>query len=325
MRTNFWALLSIVLAVLSVNDANACGACGCALSNYNPELLVNVGNHSIGIMNTFKAYGVHTIADGHSTAEGVAGTPLHYKQWMSQHELRGAYYPHPRVLLFGSLPLNHLTLWLNDEKQKSLTGLGDAILVASYRVLNETDTMQKNGMLQRLQVSAGIKLPTGPWKNLDEVGNWEAEHQLGTGSVDFIIGANYFFKRNNFGFMTDVSYKINTTNKKQYHFANNLNADISCFYLKRVKKVSLAPNIGMQVEHTGSDSWYGKEYYKPTGGTILLATAGMDIYYRNVGISLEYFHPSLNKLQGVQMELQARAQVGIKYIINPKPKQKQQQ
>jgi hypothetical protein len=321
MKIKLTAIAAILLLwlVVGVQQVYACGACGCALNNYNPELLVNSGNNSIGLMNTLKMYSIRTIADAH-TSDGAAGTHLHYRQVMSQHDLRGVYYPHPKVFIMASLPLNHISFFVNDMKKENLTGLGDGLLMAGYQVAKEHKQFKSGDYKQRLILNGGVKVPTGAWRKLDADSTWNPDRQMGTGSVDFIVGATYFFKRKSFGFNLDGSYKINTANRKQFRFGNTFNADLSGFYLKQVRRVTMVPNVGMQMETSATSTWYGRKYFEPSGGTIMLASAGMDLYYRNFGFNIEYFHPLVNRLNGVQMESKVRLQVGLRYIISKKSK-----
>lgn len=321
MYRKYLAIAATVLFGSIPMLSNACGACGCSLSNYNPELMVTSGNHSISLLNTTRWFNVKLVSDGH-TPDGPVGTLLNYKQVQSVTEIKGMYYPHPRVALTAVLPINLIQFYLNGKKVETDFGLADALLNADVTLLSESPKMRSKNTQQRLSAGVGIKLPTGQWKNVGYNDVWEPRRQNGTGSVDFIFNTAYFYRYHNGGVNAFVSYKLNTKNKDKYLFGNTLTAQLKGFYIGRVGRVSIVPNAGLEVENSGKDTWYGYEYWEPTGGTSLSGSIGADLYYKNLGFTLSWFQALYTQLNGEQLQNKLRIQAGFKYIFKSKKQPK---
>ena len=308
-----------VAVLLPTKQLQACGACGCSLSNYNPELMVTNGQHSISVLNTTRWFELHTFSDGHNT-DGPAGTMLNYKQLQNVTEVRGTYYPHARVAITGVLPITYLSFFVNGRKAETDAGLGDAIINTDVRIVSETDKMKAKNMQHRFSLGAGIKMPTGTFKTIGYAGLLEPRRQNGSGSVDFMFNANYFFRYHDGGFNTFASYKVNTMNKNHYHFGNTFSSEMRGFYIAKARSVSIVPNAGLATETSNRDTWYGFEYYPGTAGTSLSCSVGVDVYYKNFGFTATWFQTLYTTLPGTQLENKLRVQVGVKYVFDKRVK-----
>jgi hypothetical protein len=308
-----------LLIVVAEKSAHACGACGCSLSNYNPELMVTSGYSSLSLLNTTRWFNAQVISDGHNP-DGPLGAVLNYKQIQSVSELRGVYYPISKLELTADLPLNYLQFYLNNKRVETDMGLGDAILNADYTLLSETKKMKSKNIQQRLSVGAGIKMPTGQWKNVGYNEVWEPLRQNGTGSVDFVFNTAYFYRYHNGGINAFVSYKVNTMNADHYLFGNNFSTQVKGFYIAKVGRVSIMPNAGLALESSNADSWYNYAYWEPTGGTTLSGSIGADIYYKDFGFTLSYYQTMFAQLNGAELENKLRIQAGFKYVFSSKKK-----
>ena len=303
------------LVVLMNNNAFACGTCGCNMSNYNPELLMSSGYHSVGLFAQSRWYKARL--HNHGPADKITSEYSDYTELRSLYELRGTWYPIQKLGITGSLPFSYNNLAKEGDKLENHVGLGDAMLVVQYQVLREGKKLAAKGYEQRLIAGAGVKFPTGTYNKLGYDGKLNQQLQNGTGSFDFLFITGYFVKLRKFGISADMNYKVNTANKNGYRFANSLNANFRAMYIHNWKKVSLAPSIGARLEHASSNSQTGGDtHILDTGGSVWFGMAGLEFYYKNLSFSATYLQPIYQALIGEQFTTQAGLQAGFKYSFN---------
>lgn len=302
-----------VAMLLTSYYANACSVCGCNMSNFNPELMMNNGAHSIGLFNQTRWYTARLHAHGPDTQQGEYDN---YGQMHSLYELRGSWYVNNRWSITGILPLSHKYIAREGDRLETPVGLGDITVLAQYIAVRDGKKMAAKGFEQRLVVGAGIKAPTGTFNNIGYEEEIDPRLQNGTGSVDFLFMASYFVKMRKLAFTTNVVYKANTANNNAFRFGNSFNTDLKMLYVHNFKKFTLAPSVGARVELAGVDMDNGEPYGLDTGGKTYLASAGFECYYNNVSFSASYLHPVLLQLEGEQFEMSAGLQAGIRYTFN---------
>lgn len=106
------------------------------------------------------------------------------------------------------------------ERLGSVAGIGDASLLAKYRLTGE------EGL--RLAVIGGVKLPTGSTHRRDpEGGLLETEHQPGTGSWDPIIGASVASKAGWVQLTASALYQFAGTGAQQTRLGDRLQGGVS--------------------------------------------------------------------------------------------------
>jgi hypothetical protein len=140
-------------------------------------------------------------------------------------------------------------------------------------------------------------------------------HQPGTGSTDVIAGLNYFAKAGKSGLHIYSTYKINTTNKNEYRFADRFN--VNCNYLYEIKKKEFGfyPSTGVYYETAGHDYANGSEV-ENSGGNAFFANVGLDIFYKKISLNLAGQYPISQHLNGDQPQNHYRAVIGFNYLIN---------
>ncbi len=227
-------------------------------------------------------------------------------------DLYARYYPHQKVQLYVVLPYVSNRLY-EGESLKTFEGLGDAMLIAQYRILFKDDT--ENNRARQLFAGGGIKLPTGSYNKAENNGEIEPHSQTGTGSLDYLITATYSGRRKKLGISADVSYKINGTNKNGFHFANRLNASAHGFYWIKRDKLSFIPNAGFYLETARMDQ-INKRDYLNTGGAVLFGSVGLDVFINKLKISVTGQVPAYEKLTGYQLNNKFRIVSGIAYHFN---------
>src|SRR6218665_1903830 len=172
-----------------------------------------------------------------------------------------------------------------------LDGIGDIPLLVNYNLMNTETNDPEKIWKHNVWAGGGVKVPSGKYKYADtptEVAN--ANFQLGTGSVDFMLNAIYALRYKKLGINSDFTYKINTYNPDHYRFGNKVNATVSIVYIQQVKKVGLMPNAGIYYENSGSNKSY-EIVISDTGGSALFVTAGLEMYWKKYSAGLNYRDP----------------------------------
>lgn len=303
----------LILSIISTNNASACGTCGCNMSNYNPELLMRSGYHSVGLFTQARWYSGSLHNHGNSDATDEYNN---YSELRSLYELRGTWYPIAKLSVTASLPFSYNHLALESDKLEQHIGLGDAMLILQYQILREGKLLAAKGYEQRLLAGAGVKFPTGRFNKVGYDGELNPQLQNGSGSFDFLFIAGYFIKLRKFALSTDMNYKLNTTNKNGYKFANGFNANFKGMYIHNWKKVSLAPSIGGRFETSSYSTQNGELDNLITGGDVCFITVGTELYYKNFSVGITYLQPVYQGLLGEQFETNAGFQAGLKYSFN---------
>lgn len=137
-----------------------------------------------------------------------------------------------RLQLLAFIPVNH-NYQNSDDGVTKLTGLGDIVVLANYKVFDVSSFSGKGGMFsQQLWIGGGVKLRTGKFEIEDNDPDVAAaaNRQLGSGSTDLLVNAMYNVRINRFGINTAASYKINSANKDRYKFGNKLTASSFIYY-----------------------------------------------------------------------------------------------
>ena len=321
MFKRIWAIVCLLVLLGSVNYTNACGVCGYSMSNFNPELMMSSGSHSLGLFSQARWY----TASLHNHGPGELGRGFSdYRRLQSNFELRGTGYVTPWLSFTGILPLSHNQLWREGESVENNLGLGDAVVLANFQILSEGQRMKDKGYQQRLVAGFGVKLPTGSFRSVGFEDEVTPSMQNGTGSTDFLFLAGYFINFGRFAISTNANYKVNTANPDDFRFANSLNAELRGMYIKRLAKVTLSPALGMRVESAGSVREQGF-YDMSTGGQLLFGLAGMEVYHKDVSFSVTYVQPVYTRFAGEQFAPVAGLQAGFKYTFNKKVETTDQQ
>lgn len=152
-------------------------------------------------------------------------------------------------------------------------------------------------------VGGGIKLPTGKYDyamNSDEVAN--PNFQLGTGSVDYTLSSIYTIRKGSYGLNTDLSYKINGTNKNHYKFANKSRAIVNAFGQYYLGDFTLLPNVGALAEYATFDKQNGINNLF-SGGYMVNAMIGSEIYFKKITAGFSMQLPLASNLSDGQLRM----------------------
>lgn len=281
-----------------------CDLCGCYMGidpNYHMNL-VGFRFHTFKFV-TETHLTESLIQNDHPDHEGTQST-----EYYNDLELFGRYYFTPKIRVLFSIPFSR-----NNIDGKILNGFGDAKLLAQFQIYN-TDINGKTKYWQRIFLGGGIKLPTGVYNKTLTYGVVEPHFQPGTGAFDFIFTGTYISKllEYDLGWSTDVVYTFNTVNSNDYRFANRFNLTSSVFYEADAGNFAFLPHAGVYFETAKEDKYKG-ETAEGSGGSVLFATGGLDIYYKKFSLDMTLQLPVNENLIGEQPENRFRIYTGFGY------------
>ncbi|NBA85348.1 hypothetical protein GVN16_06220 [Emticicia sp. CRIBPO] len=294
-------LFLLMLLGLTSPEVSACDICGCGNGGSFFGILPQSHLRFGGVRYRTKNF------DSHLNSEF-----LRTKENFQTAELWTRFYPLKRTQLMVFVPysVNAQTIMRTSETIR-IHGLGDMSALMHYSILNTFYDTTAHQLDQIWLLGGGIKLPTGKYKfdeNGSEVAN--ANFQLGSGSTDFMINSIYTLRKSSYGINMDVTYKINTTNRNDYRFANRLNGSLSFFYTRYFGSLTLMPNAGFYAEHAGYDQKNGTDNTF-TGGTMATGNIGMETYYKKFSAGFVYQLPVYQNLSDGDLKLKNSFSVHI--------------
>jgi hypothetical protein len=262
-----------------------CDVCGCGVGNYYFGIMPQFHRSFAGIRYRNKSF------DSHLNISQSGNNQLFATQEKYQTlELWARMYAGSKIQLLAFIPyqFNQQT---GNNFTKNLRGLGDMALIANYNLLNQTTDTVPRLFRHSVWLGGGVKLPTGQanfTEDNTQVAN--ANFQLGTGSLDFMLNLIYTLRYDQWGLNTDFTYKINTANQNQYHFGNRGNGTISLFYIQKLGSLALMPNVGSYLEFSARDKDKA-DWLAQTGGYVWFSSLGLEAYYKNFSVGFNWQNP----------------------------------
>jgi hypothetical protein len=296
----------VALTAMAIfNTTQACDVCGCGVGNFNPYMFPHLVQKYVSIGYTYRYY--------KTNAHDDMGNAMLDKEYYNTLSLAGQFTIKNRIQLMGYLPFQ-INTQQGPEGNKSLNRLGDAIVMADYKIYDQSSGHNK--LRQTISAGAGIKLPTGNY-HFEEGSESEVDNpnfQSGTGSTDFLLNGYYAIRYKKFAMSTGVTYKINTANKEDYRFGNRLLAVAQIKYVKDAGNISLIPNVGVQIEKMDRDK-QSKIAIDHTGGYNTQATFGLDVNNRKIAAGIFYNKPITQNLASGDIYAMPGINFHISYIL----------
>ncbi|MDF7817722.1 hypothetical protein P1X15_08945 [Runella sp. MFBS21] len=296
---------TFLLSLLGILPSHACDVCGCGNGGSFFGILPQSHMRFAGVRYRIKNYESH-----------LNSTFFRARENFQTAELWARFYPFKRTQLMVFVPysLNTQTLYRTETPQR-INGLGDVSALFHYNIVNTFWDSTSHKVDQTLLIGGGVKAPTGKFRYVEdgsEVAN--ANFQLGTGSVDFVLNAIYNLRYQNWGANVDVSYKINTTNPNQYRFANRTSGSISVFRTVSLSSLTLMPNVGVYAERFGYDTKNGTKNTF-TGGVLSTANVGFELYYKKISAGVTYQTPLYQHLSDGDLKLKNTTTTHITFLF----------
>lgn len=322
-------LLTGLLCLFSI-DNYACDLC-----NIYVGIRPDDYQSSFGIVHRYRSFDSDFLATVPNSSLNKHGEEFSFEDYSLQevfnsYDLWFRYFLTSRVQLNASISFSDNYMGRNDSVTQSVAGPGDLVLMAKYQLYNSKLCNDSSKWIKRLTAGGGLKLPTGTFNKTymyypvisntkgvyysDPENHLDPHMQAGTGSVDFILFLEGVIMRNNWGLNTNLSYKLNTTNKNNFRFANRFNFNPSLFYIKELKTVKIMPTIGAAYEVSNRDIENG-EPYRHSGGETLFGNVSVTAFYRKVSIGMTYFNPLYQQLNDNQIQNRMRLITELNYYF----------
>jgi len=295
-------ILALAVVLLPGVSSYACDVCGCSAGNMYTGILPQFSRHFVGTRYYFRHFKTsHPTTDGSKLLSDDV-----FHSW----DLYARFYPHKRVQLFASLPVNYFRQTESGVTMTSF-GIGDVQVWANYAILQTPDSSQKR-VNQTLLAGGGLKMATGESNAYRKGEKLNANMQPGTGSWDMIFNIMYTLRVKGWGFQADANARITTTNAAGYRFGNRVTGSLRGFYWARFKNWSLLPQLSLSAEYGAADRNLGATVAE-SGGPVTLAGAGIDVYYKRFVLGLSAQQPLYHNLgQGLTTPYQrASAQITV--------------
>ncbi len=300
-------LVLLLLLAVQLGSLQACDVCGCGTGNYSMGMLSQVETNFVGVRYRTMSFDSHLLYAEH----------LRTKETFKITELWARYSPVERLQITGVLPYQ-FNSQLVDEGEKEQRGVGDILLLGQYTLYSsDAPDCEASAWKHRLSAGGGVKLPTGrySYEELGEEGVANANFQLGTGSTDILLAGTYTLQLDAFAAHTEVNYRINTANSRNYRFGNRLNGALAATYtIPAGESFTVAPGLGLYAEWSDQDTRSSVAVVE-TGGTLFAATAGADVYIaRAVVVGAKLYIPIDQDLAGGQIRTHNRLSVQLAWL-----------
>lgn len=236
--------------------------------------------------------------------------PYSYETFQST-ELWARFYPLNRLQAFVFVPYN-FNERREGDKTTYLNGLGDVVVSANYNLINTYDSA--SSWKHNLLIGAGVKLPTGQFRKIEDGLTVNQNFQLGTGSVDLLFNLIYTLRFKSAGINAEFTYNYNTTNSDSYRFGNTTRSGLTAFFIPKTGAVTIMPNAGMSLE-TFNDNKQFNQPFPDTGGWAMLYNVGVESYYKNIAVGISYTHPGKQKLFNEKVTANDRVSVHLTFMF----------
>jgi hypothetical protein len=293
-----------LLLICTSGYGKACTVCGSSSGNQYLGILPQFNKHFVGLQYQRREF--KSLHPGHEANEPSSTSKEDY----STVQAWGRFNVGSRVQLFAFLPYVH-----NQKTEgsicKVISGVGDATVLANVRLLRLNNPEKQ--WRHNLQLGGGIKLPTGVHDDgAAQTADGLPNMQPGTGSWDFVLNGNYTVRRKAVGVNTEVSYTITSPNGVQYKYGNRLTAGTTGFYWYQRRAIILMPQIGIRAELAGPDYDNYRYGWKNdmAGGTQVYVSAGVQAFYKRLGLQVSYHHPVAQHYAGGLVNTKFKTEAG---------------
>ncbi|MFH6983445.1 hypothetical protein [Marinoscillum luteum] len=308
-------LYLFILAVMLSLSGRACDVCGCSLSGLYFGFLPNQNTHFVGVKYSHASFSASIDNDGYYYEDE------HSEDTYQRYDLMGRFSLGERFQVRYLMPymINNME---GSHQTVHSEGVGDPVVVIYYSPFNTGNDFSR-AIMHSLSVGAGLKVPVGEFDKEDNGELVNRNFQLGSGSLDYVLSANYTIRHGNLGINAETSFKMNTSNTQAYRFGNQFNLSGNAFYYLEMKKVSLVPFAGVYYEAADRHKYYDI-IEANTGGSSLLGTFGVQLFAGRVTTNVQYQVPliqSFNTDDFAEIEGGNRLTVGLYYSFSFKKNQ----
>lgn len=296
----------IIPFFLFINNTIACDICGCGVGNYYIGLLPQFSKSFIGLRYQFSSF--------HTTTTG--NTSQYSKELFETIEVWGGFNIGKHWQVIAIVPIN-IIHQITDDGTLHHSGLGDIAVMGNYKLFSHvSSTAGKKIIAQTIWIGAGVKAPTGKFNiavnepNLAALANTE----VGSGSTDFILNANYIVIINRWGLSTNLQYKINNTNRYNYYFGNKLSAGSTAYYTFSGPRITITPNAGLLYTQNQSNK-LNQSKIADSDGYLLSSLIGTALNYKKISFGCNIQIPLSQRFANGQTNTKIKAMFHISFSL----------
>ena len=278
-----------------------CDACGCSASGGSMGFSSMLDQNFVGLRYMYQSY---------SSREGI----FNNSPWIDENF--NTIQAWARIPVFRNFQVSTLVPYHFNNRtpstgKQTIDGIGDITVLGMYTVYQtKTDTVTYK---HTLQAGIGVKAPTGEYNGSNN-GSVNPSFQLGTGSWDYMLAAEYILKKGNYGFNTMLNYTFKTENNQNYQFGNQFNYGGTLFYMIKGQKMITVPQAGVAGEVYASNRQYGEDV-PDTKGDVFFAKAGIEAGMGKFSLGVNAMVPVNQSLTGGKVEANYRLAVNINYSL----------
>jgi len=296
-----------IICTIVVLQSNACPFCGCGGGNLYMGLMPDFSKGFVGVRYHYSQYHTTLVSD-----------PSQFStNYYNIIEAYGGVTIGKRLQVLAFVPY-YQNKEVSDDGEMTPHGLGDATVLAQYKVFGSTHlTASKKVFQQQLWLGGGVKLPTGSFSadvNDPELTVADINAQLGTGSTDILLNAMYTARLENVGFSASANYKINSSNNDGYKYGNKFNGNLIAYYKMGSAKTGISPNAGVSYENVAGNLLHtAKVQY--TASNVTSAILGVEFNFNKIGLGINTQLPFAQNFAEGQTKLKFKAMAHVTISI----------
>ena len=278
-----------------------CDACGCSASGGSMGFASMLNTNFIGIRYFNQSY---------KSTDGLYSNSPWYNENFNTLQLWARIPVVKRVQISALIPYHFHNRETNSGTQ-NISGLGDITVLGMYQLYqtHKDSTL----FIHSLQAGAGLKIPVGKFDATNN-GSVNPSYQVGTGSWDYLLAAEYVIRRQKLGLNTLLNYVIKTENDKYYQFGNQFNYAGTFFYLLKRDEYSIVPQLGFAGEVYESNYQLGQKV-RNTSGDIFLGKIGFEVGKDKLSLGVNVMLPIAQNLTGGNVEANYRWSLNFNYSL----------
>ena len=279
-----------------------CDACGCSASG---------GSMGFSSMLNSNFVGTRYFNQEYRTTDGLYSNSSWYQENFKTVQLWARIPVFKKFQVSAQIPYHNHNRDTN-KGVESLQGIGDINLMGIYQLYQ---THRDSAVfVHTLNLGAGLKLPTGKYEQYNS-GLVNPSFQLGTGSWDYTIMAEYVIKRKHLGLNNMMNYIFKTENNNYYRFGNQFNYSSTLFYLFETDgELAIAPQLGIAGEVYDSNYQY-RELLRFTKGNVFFGKIGFELGKNRFSLGANTMFPLVQNLADGRVEAQIRWSLNVNFSL----------
>ena len=293
---------SFLFSCFSVSALIACPYCGCGNSNFQLGVLPTYSNAFFGVRYTYSHF---------KTDSGTQ----YSRDYFHTTELWGGY-KIGKVVVMAFVPYISIHK-LSDDGDINSSGLGDITLLGNYQIYSKTRpvTDSKRTLSSAFWVGGGIKFHTG--QSLVDINDpaftvGDFSQTPGTGSTDYLLNVNHNLTIGNSGIVTNLAYRINTSNAQQFKYGNRVYATVNYYHSFPAGSIVIRPTLGISLVENGTNRFQDSSVIG-SSGFIMVGTAGINLQRGSVGLIMSGGLPVAENLYHGLTQFKERASLALTY------------